>query len=195
RPTGLAQFNAGYSDPSSLNAYSIRVDQVLNSKFNLFGRYSYSPSRLDLRGALPPPFTVLSETEPLSSSAQTLTIGLTELITPAISNEVRANYSNDRVGEKFALDHFGGAVPIPDSILFPPIYTSANGAVLFYVPGAGEWGQGKLATDEQRQVNFIDNLSVTKAGHQMKFGVDYRWLAPFSNPFSYRQYAQFFGVA
>jgi hypothetical protein len=195
RPTGLAQFNAGYSDPSSLNAYSIRVDQVVNSKFNLFERYSYSPSRLDLRGPLPPPFTVLSETEPLSSSAQTLTIGLTELITPAISNEVRANYSNDRVGEKFALDHFGGAVPIPDSILFPPGYTSANGAVLFYIPGAGEWGQGKLATDEQRQVNFIDNLSVTKAGHQMKFGVDYRWLAPFSNPFSYRQYAQFFGVA
>ena len=33
------------------------------------------------------------------------------------------------------------------------------------------------ATDEQRQVNLIDNLSVTKGSHQLKFGVDYRWLA------------------
>lgn len=56
------------------------------------------------------------------------------------------------------------------------------------------YGQGKLATDEQRKVNFIDNLSVTKGSHQMKFGVDYRWLSPFSSPFQYRQFAEFSGV-
>jgi hypothetical protein len=192
--SGLAQFNAGFSDPSALDAYAIRVDHVINSKLNLFGRYNDSPSSLDLRGFIPPPYTVLSTSELLSSSEQTLTVGLTELIKPGISNEVRANYSNDRVSTKLVSDNFGGAVPIADSVLFPSGFSSANGAFLMFIPGAGEYGQGKLATDEQRQINLVDNLSLTLGSHQLKFGVDYRWLSPFSNPFSYRQYAQFSGV-
>src|SRR6266704_525927 len=47
---GLALFDAGYSNPSSLDAYSVRVDQVINSKLRLFGRYNYSPSNIDQRG-------------------------------------------------------------------------------------------------------------------------------------------------
>src|SRR5262249_18981039 len=47
---------------------------------------------------------------------------------------------------------------------------------------------------EQRQINVTDNLSVVEAGHQLKFGVDYRWLAPFSIPVSYRQFVQFTGM-
>ena len=191
---GLAQFNASYSNPSSLDAYSIRVDQVVNSKTALFARYSYSPSSFSERGPLGPPYTVLSETEPISSSVQTFTLGLTELIKPEISNEVRANYSNQRISESYALDSLGGAVPLSGSLSFPSPYTSANSALQLYVVGAGLYGQGKLGTDEQRQLNVIDNLSVTKGRHQMRFGVDYRWLSPFSTPFQYRQFAEFSGV-
>src|SRR6266705_6117978 len=54
--------------------------------------------------------------------------------------------------------------------------------------------QGIVATDEQRQINLVDNLSVTTGNHQLKFGADYRWLAPFSSPYSYRQYVQFSGM-
>src|SRR5262249_14974782 len=54
--------------------------------------------------------------------------------------------------------------------------------------------QGKAGTDEQRQINLADNLSVATGSHQLKFGVDYRWLAPFSSPFTYRQFADFSGV-
>src|SRR5262249_47906446 len=103
---GLAQFNASFSQPSSLDAYSFRLDHVINSKFTLFGRYNYSPSSLDQRAPFPGSL-VLSSTESLSSSVHTLTMGLTELITPRTSNEVRANYSNDRIGTKFFLDNFG----------------------------------------------------------------------------------------
>src|SRR5215813_5433311 len=190
---GLAQFNASYSNPSSLDAYSIRVDQIINSKLNLFGRYDYSPSSLDQRGA---PFTTptLSTTQSLSSSIHTFTVVLTQLITPAISNEVRANYSNHRLATKLAVDNFGGAVQLPDSLLFPAGFSSANSAFEFLISGVGEYGQGKAATDEQRQVNLIDNFSLTKSAHQMKFGLDYRWLAPFSSPFSYVEFAQFSGV-
>jgi hypothetical protein len=190
---GMAQFNAGYSNPSSLDATSIRVDHVLTSRMTLFGRYNYAPSSLDQR-AQPLAGPVLSMTQSLSSAIQTGTIGLTELITPRISNEVRANYSNDRVRVKVALDNFGGAVPLPDSVLFPTGISSANGTFGFYIPGVGEYAQGKSGLNEQRQLNFIDNLSLTEARHQLKFGVDYRWLAPFNGPFSYRQFAQFTGM-
>jgi len=190
---GMAQFDDSYSNPSSLDDYSIRVDHAVNSKLNLFGRYNYSPSSLDQRAAT---FTsaALSTTESLSSSVQTMTIGMTELITPLISNETRANYSNDRLGTKFLLDDFGGAVPLPDSVLLPPGFSSNDSAFLFLISGAGEYGQGKSAIDEQRQLNFIDNLSLTRGSHQLKFGVDYRWLAPFSSPFAYRAFVDFSGV-
>jgi hypothetical protein len=191
---GLAQFNASFSNPSSLDAYSIRMDQVVNSKFNLFGRYDHSPSSLDQRGPFFSSGRVLSTTNFLLSSVHTATVSITELIKHGISNEVRANYSNHRIGTKYAMDIFGGAVPLPDSLLFPPGFSSADSGFLFLLTGAGEYVQGKFATDEQRQVNLIDNLSFTSGSHQMKFGVDYRWLAPFSSPFSYRPFVQFLGV-
>jgi Carboxypeptidase regulatory-like domain/TonB dependent receptor-like, beta-barrel len=192
--SGLAQFNASYSNPSTLDASSIRLDQVVNSKTSLFGRYNYSPSRLDQRS---PPFAgpILSMTNSLSSSIHTLTVGLTQLISPRISNEARANYSNHRIGARFFLDDFGGAVPLPDSLLFPAGSTSANAIFGLFIPGAGQYNQGYQGTSEQRQINLIDDLSLTARNHQVKFGVDYRWLAPFSSPFSYRQFVQFSGMS
>lgn len=191
---GLAQFNSSYSNPSTLDAYSIRVDHVVNSKLNIFGRYNFSPSSLKQRG---PSFTsgsVLSTSNSVSAMVHTFTAGVTKMIRPEISNEVRVNYSNDRVGVKWALDNFGGAVPLPDSMLFPAAFSSASSLFLFTITGVGQYQQGKQVTNEQRQINILDNLSVTRAVHQLKFGVDYRWLAPFSSPFSYRQFIQFSGV-
>ena len=60
--------------------------------------------------------------------------------------------------------------------------------------GVGELLQGKFAIDEQRQVNLIDSFSVTHGPHAMKFGVDYRWLSPFTSVFTYRLFAQFTGM-
>ena len=190
---GVAQFSSSYSNPTSLNAYSIRVDHAVNATFHLFGRYNYSPSSLDQRGGV---FSLqdLSTVESLDSVVHTFTVGLTALIKPSIVNEVRANYSNNRLKTKFTLDRFGGASPLSDSLLFPSGFSSSNSAFLFYLAGGGEYAQGKDAIDEQRQFNVIDNLTRTSGGHELKFGVDYRRLAPFSDPFAYRDFAEFLGV-
>ena len=191
--TGLAQFNGSYSNPSSLDAYSIRLDQVISPKLTLFARYNYSPSNLVAR-APTPGFPALSSTESESSHVHTITVGLTGLISAEMSNEVRANYSNDRVGTRFGLDNFGGAVPLADSALYPPGFSSGNGLFEFLILGNGELAKGKFATDEQRQFNLVDNFAVNKGSHQMKFGVDYRWLSPFVSPLAYGQFAEFTGV-
>lgn len=190
----LAQFNAGFSNPSSLDAYSIRVDNVVNSTLSLFGRYNYSPSSSDQRGPIFSSGRVLSTFNSLSSFVHTGTVGLTQLFKPGIGNEVRANYSNHKINIRFVADDFGGAVPLPDSLFFPAGYSSANSNFILIVGGAGEYVQGKQGTDEQRQINLIDNLSATEGSHQLKFGADYRWLAPFTSPAAYRQFAQFSGV-
>ena len=187
---GLAQFNGSYSNPSSLDAYSIRVDHAINSKLSLFGRYNYSPSSTDVRN----PFGALSSTESFSTSIQTFTVGLTHLINPAISNEVRANYSNDRVTSKYGLDNFGGAVPLTDAQMYPSGFSTASGLFQFLILGAGEYANGPAGTDEQRQINLVDNLSWTKGSHQLKFGTDYRWQSPFTRPQAYGTFAEFSGV-
>ncbi len=192
---GSAQLNASYSNPATLNASSIRIDHVLTPKLNLFGRYNYSPSSSDTRASTQGYEPNLGVVGALSSSIQTFTVGLAAAINPEISNEFRANYSNNRFATTYAMDNFGGAAPLTDSVLFPSGFSSTNGFFNSEILGVGELIQGKLGTDEQRQLNFIDNLSVTRGKHQLKFGVDYRWLSPFTSPYDYRQYALFLGVS
>jgi hypothetical protein len=192
--SGTTQFNGSYSNPSSLDAYSIRVDHAINSKVNLFGRYNYSPSNSAQRGPLITTEPVLSTSQYASSSIHTFTVGLNQVLTPQIGNEVRANYSNDRVATKYIADNFGGAVPLSNSLIFPSGYSSANASFALDIDDVGVYTQGKYATDEQRQVNLIDNFSWSKGNHQLKFGVDYRWLSPFTSPYAYRQQAEFSGV-
>ncbi len=41
---GYGQANATVSNPSTLNATSLRIDQTVTNSWNLFGRYNYAPS-------------------------------------------------------------------------------------------------------------------------------------------------------
>ena len=185
----LAQFNASYSSASTLNAYSLRIDETINSKLSLFGRYNYAPSQ-----TVAPLQGNLSDTLISPTSTQTFTLGLAAIISRSISNELRANYSNYRSGSAYTLTSFGGAVPLPDSALFPSGFSSNNGIYALLVLPSLFLEQGKNATNEQRQVNLVDNLSITAGTHQMRFGVDYRWLAPFAGPVEYSQVPISFGL-
>ncbi len=190
-----AAFNGSYSNPSTLNAYSIRVDHMVTSKVTLFGRYNNSPSNFTQRAPNEGFEPNLATTQNTSSSIQTFTLGSTQLISPRMSNEVRVNYSIDRLATTLAMDNFGGAVPLPDSALFPTTgYSSRNGQFEMEILGVGELLQGKFGTDEQRQINLVDNFSLVRRSHQMKFGIDYRWLSPFTSPNVYRQAALFLGL-
>jgi hypothetical protein len=191
---GVAEFNGSYSNPSSLDAYSMRLDHAVSPRFHLFGRYNDSPSSLQQRPT--PVFSTpaLSGVQSVESSVHTLTIGVTQLIRGAMSHDVRLNYSSQRLATKFGVDSFGGAVPPPDSMLFPAGFSSSDSAFLMLISGVGQYGVGNAGADRQRQLNVVDSLSVIAGSHQLKFGLDYRWLAPSSIPFVYRQFVQFSGI-
>ena len=124
---GTAQFDASYSNPATINAYSIRIDHTVNSKTVLFGRYSDTPSSEDQRNLYGGPSMVLDETQRL----YTVTVGLNEVITPRISNELRVNYSHERAGSIANIDSFGGATPqsaasLMQTLNYPSGFTPQN---------------------------------------------------------------------
>jgi hypothetical protein len=187
---GLAEFNSSYSNPASLNAYSIRIDHNLSSKLSLFGRYNYAPSQTSARAT-----SNLNGESLISQDMQTFTVGLTAALSPKVSNELRLNYSNARIRQTSSLGTFGGAVAPPDSVLFPTGYSSENAYSIFYdalLNGGPLFVVGTLGRGEQRQVNLVENASVSIRTHQLKFGIDYRWLAPFNSPPAYSQLALFY---
>src|SRR5262249_12115993 len=145
---GLAQFSASYLNPSSPAPFRTRLAHVGNAKPRLFLRYTSPPPPPDERGPTASIGTVLSMTNSLSTSLHTATAGLVQVIGSGMSNDLRVNYSNHRVSSTFALDDFGGARPLEDSLIFPAGYSSANAILQLYVGGAGLYRQGYAATDE-----------------------------------------------
>ncbi|MFY9531455.1 MAG: TonB-dependent receptor [Candidatus Acidiferrales bacterium] len=189
---GLAQFNASYSNPSTLDAYSLRIDQRIGAKLGLFGRYNYATSEVVQRGPAVDGASVLSNTLSTPLSSQILTIGLAQGVSQRITNELRANYSNVRAGTRYRQDDFGGAVRPPFSSLLPP--NIGSGFFNFFILGVGNLSEGNDVTNEQRQVNVVDSLTLALGAHQWKLGVDYRWLSPLSGPAYYSQLPFFLGV-
>ena len=188
---GIAQFNASYSNPASLDAYSLRIDHKATDKLTFFGRYNYSPSSLAVRGGLG---STLSIVQPTRITNQTGTAGATWILSPTVTNDFRFNYTRADSSSYFAQDTLGGAVPL-SSLPLPNSFTARNGffgLFIFSLPDALQIGQ--LGHVLQRQINVVNSLSAQKGSHSLKFGIDFRRLAPLSAPKEYGLLALFVNV-
>ena len=186
---GFAEFSSGYSDANTLNATSIRVDHTFSDRVTLFGRYNFAPSRSAVRnGSSNLGSLSITELRP-----QTLTVGATMILSPEVSNELRANYSVNPARITAEQDGFGGTVPLAREIVLLPQYapegTHWNAGATFGPPGLSSAFLPQVTLNNiavsQRQFNVIDTLSTTLSGHQLKFGADYRRLAPILSPRAY----------
>ena len=101
----VGNFTGNYSNPSTLNAGSLRIDHTFNSKLAIFGRYNEAPSETANRN------DSLNEVDTTQVGTRTLTVGVTAAVSPRISNSFRGNYSMQDAGLVATLDSFGGAVP------------------------------------------------------------------------------------
>jgi hypothetical protein len=189
--TGIAQFNSSFSNAASLDAYSIRVDQKLGDKINLFARYNYSPSSLTERGQ--GSFEPMSDLTSTTIDTQTATIGMTWAISPATANDLRFNYSRTNADSRAYLDNFGGAVPLT-SLPLPAPFTAKDAGFFFdiFTLQNEQLNVGHVAAHNlQRQINIVDNVSLQRGTHALKFGVDFRRLSPLYEPSGYYQNASF----
>ncbi len=191
--TGIAEFNASYSDPSSLDAYSLRVDHKLSDKVSLFGRYDRSPSSITQRGQ--GILYALSAGSSTEITTETATVGTTWMFASSLANDFRLNYSKTRGSTNGFLDDFGGAAP-PTSLLFPSPYTPSDSLLILQIFSLqnGAIATGPFGRNVQRQLNFVDSLAWQKGNHGLKFGVDFRRLTPIDEANAYEQVGYMEGV-
>jgi hypothetical protein len=192
---GQAEFNTTFSDSSTLNVLSVRVDHRVNNSLSLFGRYNRAPTDLLQRGV---GGGASVNTLLLGKlSAQTLTLGSTWLVSTNMNNEFRFNYSRNRGESTASMDDFGGASVPSTAVPFPSPFSVRDSSFVFAVFGlqGGVWTVGRNASNLQRQVNIVDNLSFQRGRHSLKFGIDYRRLFPQSGPQLYFLQVAFANVA
>ncbi|HLA10821.1 MAG TPA: carboxypeptidase regulatory-like domain-containing protein [Pyrinomonadaceae bacterium] len=188
QPLGFAPYNFAISDPITMDATSIRVDHTIGGKFQLFGRYNESPSSSTTHSVLITPTQTTAVT-------RTFTLGLTSALTPELNNEFRFNHSRQIGAQSNIFDPLGGAIPVDVSAVTSG-YTGGGArfgsASINFGGGLSSFLQlGNFADSNQRQINFVDNLSLVKKGHRLKFGFDYRRLANTYAPRDYQQSSSF----
>ena len=186
--TGRAPFVATFSDPTTMNAASIRIDHTLSKSVTVFGRYNEVPSKSTSRIA----GAFLSNAANLitrENNTRTITVGGTAVLKPRLINEFRVNYSRAQGLFVQTLDNFGGAVPFSLSLAFPS-FVSPNQRAEFAMTVLGS--RGKTVVNQnaendnfQRQLNLVDSVSVISGKHSVKFGIDYRRLMPTYGPLDY----------
>lgn len=136
--TGVAQLNASYSNPATLNAYSLRIDHRLSDRWTIFGRFNDSPSEFQARG-LSNGFGALSVVEANAITTQTATVGSTGLFSNLTENDLRFNLSRVSASSSVGMDSFRGAIPLA-TLPFPSSITEREG--LFSI-AISAWVQGR----------------------------------------------------
>lgn len=169
-------FRATYSDPNSAENISLRLDQIINSKISLFGRFNYSPSASENRNP-----ANLSSFSSNNQITRTFTFGSTQAITDKLINEIRVNFSKQNGNTRYDFDgRYGGEIP-DQSIFIPTAFDPKKTNYKFKLngfPNSLEFIYGNFANNEMRQINVVDNLSYVLGSHELKFGFDYRELSP-----------------
>ncbi len=190
---GLAEFSASFTNPSSLDALSLRIDHTISQRTTLFGRYNSAPSHTTVRQAT----VSLNRPQTLTLSTKTLTVGLNTSFNSRVTNEFRINYSDNPGTNSLTLDSFGGAVPVPRTALIPSQFdsTTSQGQIILNFTGRTATALLGSPVDQfistQRQYQLVDSLVYQAGSHQFKFGVDYRRLSPVSAANSYLLSATF----
>ncbi|MBN8731407.1 MAG: TonB-dependent receptor [Acidobacteria bacterium] len=169
-------YSTGFSNPSTLNATSVRMDHALTSRISLFGRFNYAPSESRERARFATPSFVAR----IPNETTTTTVGSTMILTPAFTNDLRFNYSRSMAGQIYVQDTYGGAKLLSNDILFPSFANPEKSLYYLTIGGSDEntVSPGTFSRNVQRQVNIVDTASWNVGAHALKLGADYRRLAP-----------------
>ena len=182
-----AQFNTAYSVPNDINSVSLRIDHNFSQSLQGFVRYSRTSS-----DALSRTYHLASNVTTSELKTQGVTSGLTYKISDNAIDEFRFNYTYNGGQKDSVMDSYGGAVPYPNSAVYPVALANAPGVKAGVLISLFSEGVDCCVTstiggyvNHQNQFNIVDNISWALHTHLLKFGVDFRRLHPsFSqNPF------------
>ena len=176
---GMAEFISSWSNPSSLDTGSIRVDHDLSERLRLFFRFSDTPSFANTRAT--GPFATPSMEKTSSYTSRTYTMGADSLLANRLGNDFRLNYSSNKTENNTVIDDFGGAAPVDLAKLTSLGPTASPSIVILYGGYQVALAQPKESA-VQRQWNVVDSATLSWKQHEFKIGVDYRRLNPVATP-------------
>ncbi len=165
-----------FSNRANLDATSVRIDHSFNARLTVFGRYNYAPSENLERGR----FATPSFLTQLPALSETATAGTTMVLSPTFTNDLRFNWSKSRGGQIYTQDTFGGAKLLPRELLFPEFADPATSLYYLTIGGNDEntISPGTFSDNKQQQYNVVNISTWNTGSHALKFGIDYRRLAP-----------------
>jgi hypothetical protein len=182
---GVVPYITNFTNPSRLDAASLRIDHTVNDRVSIFGRYNYAPSQ-DLQRAR---WCAASCVADLTFKTITFTVGSTQIFSTKLTNDLRINFSKSKANQTYFMDTYGGAIVPPQSSLYPSFTNGSNGYIYIEVnpSGTNTLSDGLFSDNKQRQFNIVNSTSYTVGGHTLKFGVDYRRLTPVSYSGTYKR--------
>ena len=183
-PTGIPTSNpdldlAQRSGSSAIDEYfgSFRLDHRINDKLTQYLRYNRD------QGYLTQPLDVTGSGQMVTGVPQTVVYTLNQILRPTVVNETKLGFN----ASKTRISGFTPLIPGVDTSAFAVSFT---GTVA--IPGIGGQGSsagaaslGNLVRGNSSQngrgqpytnytMSFIDNLSIIRNQHAMKFGVEFR---------------------
>lgn len=167
---------AAFSNPSRLNATSVRIDHALSPRLSLFGRVHHAPSESRERGRYATPSFIAV----LPAEADTVTMGAGWTASPRLYQDFRVNWSRSRASQIYVQDTFGGAkILAPERVL--PSFARPETSLFYLTIGANDENTispGTFSRNTQRQWNAAAATNWVRGAHGWKFGADWRRLAP-----------------
>lgn len=165
----LAAYRQSYSQPSTINAHSLRLDEAVMDRWRIFGRFGYTPSSTISRYS-----SDLAQVNKNAVNAKILTLGSTNLFRSRLAHEARFNISwNDQISRS-SIDAFGGATPLAISDLAG--LTAQDWSLFAYRPGVSSAFFLNPQNNRQKQHNVVDTVSYAVGRHALTFGVDWRMI-------------------
>jgi hypothetical protein len=156
---------------------SARIDYHVNDKLNAYFRYNrdqgYLQSPLDVSGAY----------QLVTAVPQNAVLGFQQILSPTIINETKFGFN----GAKTRVSGFAPPIPGVDTSAFAVSFTgnvaisgiggqggSATASTLGNLIRSNSTQNGRSQPYTSYTMSFLDNLSIIKNEHAMKFGFEFR---------------------
>jgi hypothetical protein len=173
-------YSVNFPAPISSNQGDLRLDQNITSKQSAFIRLTYKQRSVT---TAPDPTCqgfCQNSGSPLTGGYQQpetdagLTFAHTYVIRPALINEFRAGFNLDKVdttqGVNTAAELAATGITGVDNP--DPVPEVPNALITGFMVTGG----GNPSKQRSKVIQFLDNLTLTKGTHTMKFGIDFRRL-------------------
>ena len=173
---GLSPYVASFPQTNNLDSTSLRIDHRVSDKLSIFGRYQHAPSvGTTVNG--------LSNLFSRNYSTEQAIFDVTWQASRNLTSDLRATYALNQVNAIQTPQAIGGAVIPSYGQLFQDQQPGTSSTSITLLFGNNTFlSYGRNADNEQRELNFIEGVTVTAGRHTFGFGFDYRQLTPSRAP-------------